>query len=102
MTKGAFMRTNEPNPKIRYPLQAIFVVFAAWLGFLFMVVAGFPIALCPPLACFYAFPLVGYTGVLSAAHAYARRHAIVVAPPKPAAQEARAIFVRRTLETTSS
>jgi hypothetical protein len=88
------------KPKIRYPLHTILVVTAAWLGFLFLVIAGFPIALVAPLACFYVFPLVGYTGVLSAAHAYARRHAVVVAP-EPVNQKARAIFVRRALETTS-
>jgi hypothetical protein len=90
--------TNNPNPRLRYPARAVLAVVGAWFVFLLLVVIGFgALALVAPIACFYVAGLVGYVGLLSEAHEYARRQAYVVAP-KPATDASRAALPRGRTE----
>jgi hypothetical protein len=89
------MSTNDQRPRLRYPARAILAVAGAWLVFLLLLIIGFgALALIAPIACFYVAGLVGYVGLLSEAHEYARRQAYVVASPKPAAYASRAALSR--------
>ena len=97
------MSTNNPHSKLRYPARAVLAVVGAWFVFLLLVIIGFgALALISPIACFYVAGLVGYVGLLSEAHEYARRQAYVVASPKPAADASRAALPRGRTEPSTA
>jgi hypothetical protein len=69
---------SEPQPTRRYPLTALLAVAGAWLAFAILVLAGaFFCILLVPLIPFYVVAIVSSGGLLSAAHDYAKRQAIV-------------------------
>ncbi|HWA72099.1 MAG TPA: hypothetical protein VG937_07195 [Polyangiaceae bacterium] len=73
--------SNAPDSETRtaYPLVAILSVLVAWLGFFVLVVAGaLTLMLVVVTAPAYAAALVGYSGLLSSVHEYARSRAYPV------------------------
>jgi hypothetical protein len=90
---------EKPNAftKYRFTFSGIALVALAWLGLLFLVGAGFiMIAYAAPIAIFYVVALVGYVGVISEAHEFAKTRARPVPTPVPARTTSRVITLRRS------
>jgi hypothetical protein len=85
------------HTKYRYTFSGIALVALAWLGFLFLVSAGFiMIAYAAPIAIFYVVALIGYVGLISEAHEFAKARARPVLVPEPARKTPRVVMLRRS------
>jgi hypothetical protein len=75
------VNSGTPNRESKrvYPVHAIALVVLAWLGFFVLLVSGaITLMLVVVTMPAYAAALVGYSGLLSAAHEYARARAYSV------------------------
>jgi hypothetical protein len=69
----------DSQTRMAYPVVAILAVVAAWLVFFVLVVTGaFTLMLVVVTAPAYVAMLVGYSGLLSSVHEYARSKAYPV------------------------
>jgi hypothetical protein len=70
--------------KLHYTFAGIAVSALAWLGLLFLIGMGFVmIGFAAPFAGIYAFAVIGYAGVISEAHEFAKRHARTAPSKEP-------------------
>jgi Flp pilus assembly protein TadB len=82
--------------KLRYTLAGITLSALAWLGLFVLIGLGFiMIGFAAPFAGIYAFAVVGYTGVVSEAHEFARRRARTRPTKEPLPTRRLALTVRR-------
>jgi hypothetical protein len=74
-----YSSASNSETRRAYPIMAILAVIAAWLVFFVLVVAGaFTLMLVVVTAPAYVAALVGYSGLLSSVHEYARSKAYSV------------------------
>jgi hypothetical protein len=81
--------------KLHYTFTGIAVSALAWLGLVFLIGMGFVmIGFAAPFAGIYAFAVIGYTGVISEAHEFAKRRARPL-PSKAPVRTHRLVFTVR-------
>jgi hypothetical protein len=90
------MDSRTLTGKLRYTFAGIALCALAWLGLFVLIGVGFIlIGFAAPFAAIYAFPVVGYSGVISEAHEFARRRARPVPSTEPVRTPRLALTVRR-------
>jgi hypothetical protein len=90
------MEKPMPPTKYRYTFGGIALVILAWLGLLFLVSGGFiMIAYAAPFAIFYVVAVIGYVGVISEAHQFAKTRARPVPAEQPAPTVRRVVIRSR-------
>jgi hypothetical protein len=82
--------------KLHYTFAGLALCALAWLGLFVLIGLGFiMIGFAAPFAGIYAFAVVGYSGVVSDAHEFARRRARTRPTKEPLPTRRLALTVRR-------
>jgi hypothetical protein len=85
--------------KLRYTFAGIALSALAWLGLVILIGMGFVmIGFAAPFAGIYAFAVIGYAGVISEAHEFARRRARWVPSEVPGRTHRLELTLRRSAQ----